>query len=372
MGQRKRIRTENNIKRTGCFYYESADGEDRTYYCTYKVNGNQITAKCGKKSQGYTLTKASHHRVALIQGKVDTPQMMREAEKKAEQHRIGNLYQWYLKKKDGKGRDDCNFNKYILPYWKTTNLQKCTNKDAERYAAWLKKKYPHLAPQTWKHILGLFRRIVLFAGKKMDDFNTRITCFYLPTVDNRVTELLNDEEYNKLLHVLTTEKTNKAVADMMLLIICTGMRQNEVCSLMWKDINFKSNQISIREAKGYKITGKNKILHIPMNNTAKKIVSRQPMRGKDMHIFPNKEGGKRFRINKQARRLADLAELPKGFRPCHGLRHVFGTQLAERGVKLEVISKMLGHSDIATTMRYIEITDKRQNEASDLMNIIGL
>jgi integrase len=38
--------------------------------------------------------------------------------------------------------------------------------------------------------------------------------------------------------------------------------------------------------------------------------------------------------------------------PWHSLRHTFGTECAARGVPVPVIKELMGHSSIATTMRY--------------------
>ena len=39
--------------------------------------------------------------------------------------------------------------------------------------------------------------------------------------------------------------------------------------------------------------------------------------------------------------------------PRHSLRHSFGTELAGRGVPIPVIKELMGHSSIATMMRYV-------------------
>jgi hypothetical protein len=39
--------------------------------------------------------------------------------------------------------------------------------------------------------------------------------------------------------------------------------------------------------------------------------------------------------------------------PWHSLRHTFGTECAARGVPVPVIKELMGHSSIATTMRYV-------------------
>ena len=52
-------------------------------------------------------------------------------------------------------------------------------------------------------------------------------------------------------------------------------------------------------------------------------------------------------------RLAAKAGIEKAVRP-HGLRHSFASELCEEGVPLNVISKALGHSNSATTARYLD------------------
>jgi site-specific recombinase XerD len=52
-------------------------------------------------------------------------------------------------------------------------------------------------------------------------------------------------------------------------------------------------------------------------------------------------------------RLADKAEVDKRVHP-HGLRHTFADELRAAGVDVVVISKLLGHSSIAVTSRYLD------------------
>lgn len=51
-------------------------------------------------------------------------------------------------------------------------------------------------------------------------------------------------------------------------------------------------------------------------------------------------------------RLAEKAGITKRVHP-HGLRHTHATELRQEGVEIGVISRQLGHSDIATTVRYL-------------------
>ncbi len=49
----------------------------------------------------------------------------------------------------------------------------------------------------------------------------------------------------------------------------------------------------------------------------------------------------------------------------HLLRHSFATHLLDKGIDVVFIQKLLGHNNIKTTLRYLEVTNK------DLTNIIS-
>lgn len=60
--------------------------------------------------------------------------------------------------------------------------------------------------------------------------------------------------------------------------------------------------------------------------------------------------------------LYALAVVPKPPKPIHGLRHTFGTVMARR-VPLGVLQKLMGHADVATTMRYVDVSEDDKRDA---------
>ena len=46
----------------------------------------------------------------------------------------------------------------------------------------------------------------------------------------------------------------------------------------------------------------------------------------------------------------------------HSLRHTFATRLHEKGVRIDIISKLMGHSSVRTTYRYIHTSNEVLHE----------
>jgi integrase len=67
-------------------------------------------------------------------------------------------------------------------------------------------------------------------------------------------------------------------------------------------------------------------------------------------------------------RFLDEAGLPVDVR-FHGLRHIAGTLALRQGVPLHTVSRMLGHSDPATTLRrYAYVLEDMCEDAAKAMD----
>ena len=60
--------------------------------------------------------------------------------------------------------------------------------------------------------------------------------------------------------------------------------------------------------------------------------------------------------------LYALAGVPRPPKPIHCLRHTFGTVMARR-VPLGVLQKLMGHSEVSTTMRYVDVSEDDKRDA---------
>jgi Site-specific recombinase XerD len=93
---------------------------------------------------------------------------------------------------------------------------------------------------------------------------------------------------------------------------------------------------------------------IPLNKTALGILESKTrvISIRNKIVFHSKCGTEIDKHN--LRRALVIAKVRPGIEDFtfHGLRHTFATRLAQSGVDLYKISKLLGHKDIKTTQRY--------------------
>lgn len=83
---------------------------------------------------------------------------------------------------------------------------------------------------------------------------------------------------------------------------------------------------------------------------------------KSAYLFPSKSQQgyiTRQRVGQLLSQLAQSCQIdPKMISP-HGIRHVFATQLLQRGVNLMTLKQLLGHQDLSTTQIYTHIQPQK-------------
>jgi len=68
------------------------------------------------------------------------------------------------------------------------------------------------------------------------------------------------------------------------------------------------------------------------------------------------------------RRAKSAAGIKKKMVSVHTLRHSYATHLLEAGVNLRTIQRYMGHGQLETTMVYLHLTQKGQEDACQLIN----
>ncbi|MDI6848705.1 MAG: tyrosine-type recombinase/integrase [Candidatus Saccharicenans sp.] len=144
------------------------------------------------------------------------------------------------------------------------------------------------------------------------------------------------------------------------LAIITGMRRNEILKMKWKDIDFGLRVIRI-PAENSK---SKKERFIPISADLIRLLDSVEKKGD--YVFMNDWTGKRRkRIEEAFRAACERAGILYG-RPggltFHDLRHIAAYRLV-KVTDVVTASKILGHSSLQMTMRYIHPTESDKREA---------
>lgn len=351
----------------GVFYIKGIaigrSGTERIYYIRYKRDGRLIEEKAGRQfSDDMTPTRAAGIRTQRIEGKQKSNQDKRREEKK---HRwtIEKLWDQYRAQLPGGGTktDISRWELHLKNTFGQKQPKELVKLDTDRLRINLLKKR---SPQTVKHVLALLRRIINFGVDQglIPPLPFKIT---IPSVDNIKTEDLTPEQMQNLLSVLESTHLTTA-ANMMKLVLFSGLRRGEIFKLKWTDIDFHRGFIHIQEPKG----GKSQ--KVPLNSNARELLESISKKESD-YIFPARGGGPRKDISKNARAIKEAAGLPTDFRPFHGLRHVYATMLASSGkVDMFTLQKLMTHKSPQMTQRYAHHRDEAmQRAAEDVGDILA-
>lgn len=136
-------------------------------------------------------------------------------------------------------------------------------------------------------------------------------------------------------------------------LISSGIRCEEMCSLKINDVDLEKLTLRVRHGKG----GKDRVVYI--SDVAAAHIKDYLSRRKEETdvLFVSRTGG-RYTTNGilvMVTRLGKRAGVEK-VHP-HRFRRTFATECRRRGMDIHTISKLMGHSNIDTTERYIYTAD---------------
>jgi integrase len=148
------------------------------------------------------------------------------------------------------------------------------------------------------------------------------------------------------------------------LLILTGARVTEILTLRWEYVDFGNAVLRLPDSKtGAKL--------IYLNDAAIKMLRDMPrIAGNPFVIAGGKPGTRLVNLQKPWRRLRTVAKI--GDCRLHDLRHTYASFGASAGMSLPVIGKLLGHSQAATTQRYVHLgADPVRAAANEVGKLIG-
>ncbi|MBM9615263.1 site-specific integrase [Desulfobulbus rhabdoformis] len=198
-----------------------------------------------------------------------------------------------------------------------------------------------------KNLVAAWNWGIQFAGMPEKNPIIKVPRFATEKDERRVPTM---DEFWKVYKATTTEQDKH----MLFCYLHTGARRDELFRLMWKDVDFDKKLIRLYTRKNK--SGQWKNAWLPISDELLIMLRKQRMVTGllgNVFMWRTEDGQWLPYLYRQhwMKRLCKRAKVEKfGF---HGIRHLFASILAAKGVVLVEIQRMLRHESINTTARYI-------------------
>jgi integrase/recombinase XerD len=207
-------------------------------------------------------------------------------------------------------------------------------------------------PSTYQAIIRGIRVLVNFAADAGYIEPFKIS---MPRAPEVLQPVLDASELKKVINACVRPRDNA----MILVFADTGMRRSEVSALRWDDVDLETGKLIIREAKGKRFRS------AFVSQRTLKALKRHYKKSSENPVFKLSSGG----LLSFFRRLSERSGIY--VRP-HVLRRSFATLFLRSGGGVHILQKLLGHSDIQTTMKYVYLIDEDLQEAHEQFSPLNL
>ncbi len=246
------------------------------------------------------------------------------------------------------------------------------------YVAHLSKER-HLCDTTIKRKLITLKMFFQYLyDKRIIEQNYFENCHFKFRKERKLPKTLSKEEICVLLGTASTlnsfaksrfeiSRTSRNLA-LIDILISTGIRVGEASSLSLEDVS-ESERTLLIHGKGRK----QRVIYISCDETWKNlnnwITIRKGMNTATDKLFVNRNGNQLgiHGIEYIYKKYKEMANINISSTP-HYLRHTFATNLLSNGADLRSVKELLGHSSVAITEIYTEITNQRKKEVLDKYN----
>lgn len=207
------------------------------------------------------------------------------------------------------------------------------------------------SPNTATKTLKTFKSVILFGIRNglMTNNPFANIRFHLKGVDRGY---LEDDELNRLMNKEIGNKRLSLIRDLFVFSCFTGLAYIDLANLKGENIVTLNG---VEWIKGRRIKTGTLINVVLLDIPKRLILKYTDDKHRKEHLFPIISNQK---MNEYLKEIAAICDIDKNL-TCHIARHTFATMALSKGVPIESVSKMLGHTNIRTTQIYAKVTDKK-------------
>lgn len=260
-----------------------------------------------------------------------------------------------------------------LDFFKNALLEKITPLDIRNYQNFiLSKGYAKTTQKIYtKQISSLFNFFIKYYGLKQNP------CIIAGSIGSSKTQkemqVWSVQEFQKFIENIKNQYYKLVFS----LLFWSGMRIGELQALTIGDFDFEKNTININKTY-YKIKKKEyistpkteqskRVIDMPKNimEMAKDYIEHFPVKNKACRLFLYEKVNYKSLLENTVKKIG-LKKIR-----IHDLRHSHASLLLNEGVNIIAVSKRLGHSNIAMTLKtYTHLLEQNKKELIEKLNYI--
>jgi integrase len=177
--------------------------------------------------------------------------------------------------------------------------------------------------------------------------------------ESRRDRVLGRDEEERLLLALSGNYAH--LLPLVIASLDTGARRGELFTLTWREVDLTSGAIRLRSVNTKTARSRELPVSGRLRNELERL--RAASDSADAPVFNTRNWRRGFAA---ALRAAGI----DNFR-WHDMRHTFASRLAHSGLSISELAALLGHSQIQTTLRYVNPTAETIQKAADILNALN-
>lgn len=182
-----------------------------------------------------------------------------------------------------------------------------------------------------------------------------------PKIPEKLPLFYTEKDIEKLFNTIDCND----MKDIVLFTLNTGLRQSEVMTLEWTQVDLIQRLITLDNRN--RLTKSKKVRSVPLNIVSFDIILKRSMIREHDIVFTF--------LNRPYKQLTLSHKFKKyvvksGINPklnFHSLRHTFASRLVQKGVSIYHVSKLLGHASVTTTQIYAHLRTDDLRKSVELL-----
>ena len=280
---------------------------------------------------------------------------------------FGDLCDYWLEKRAVRKRsqkdDESIVRKHLRPTFGHMKLRDIGVEDVDDFIA----DREHLAEKTLANIITLLTTMLRLATTFKVPWLLGVPKFSKPKVklfSQDYRWLRSQDEIRRFLDAARRE--NEQVFALYAMAIYTGMREGELASVEWSDVDFERRLITVQRSFDGP-TKSDRVRYVPILDPLLPVLRAWRLRRPGRLVFVNRDGEMYRESSRVFREVLHRVLTDGDFRQVvvrrqkrsyirfHDLRHTFASHWVMRGGDIFKLQKILGHQSVQMTMRYAHL-----------------